>query len=282
MKQRVLLIVSSLLLLSGAVHATSVKIYGVATQADLTALSPVTPNFSLTVCDRINTTSCNPSGAIQWTVADANQDGRVDNPNNGMMDGEGWMYANQIIKLTNLVGNTPDWTVQIHTSNTVTSPIFIGSIPHGGTISGLVSQDGLALLPLSWQVLIATKTITAQNPFPEAVAMNGFCGSTQMSSAGFCDFATHFMNDVADLDTNGHSSWWENINNNPTLRERQENYQSVLRPDGIATGDFYRLAYPTLGGATPNGPYYLYIGALFSNALREIYHGTLRIEIVTQ
>ncbi len=271
-----------LFLAAAPLQAESVKVYGVQTEADLTSISAVTPTFQFQLCD-IRTGQCDPAntGTINWTRIQDDGQGQVKLLTDGTMNATGWMYADKYIKIFSVAANTPGWALTIHTDNVHTTPTYRGPLVSSGvpisetTINGLVSSDGQILLPLNWKLAASPTTFNVRlsTPMPVEVPAGGVCNGIVRSSAGFCDSATHYMGDKSDL------LWWQNPALNASRREEMKNYQSLLRPDGAATGDFYRSPYSTLTGIPP---YYLYVGGKFFPSLRYLFSGSLILEIVSQ
>jgi len=57
------------------------------------------------------------------------------------MNNEGWMYADQIIKLSGIVDNQAGWVVDLYTENLVGHPTkYVGPLAGKGSVNGLVSS----------------------------------------------------------------------------------------------------------------------------------------------
>jgi hypothetical protein len=275
-------------------HAGPVKIYGTVAQADLTVLTAATSSFSVTVCS-IASNVCSPGGSLSWTINDDH--GNVANPGGGKMDAQGWLTADQYIKISSVTVNTPGWALDIYTNNVSTSsnPRYAGPLVDQGSVNGLVSMDisastGTVVIPLAWKVSQSTFSF-AVHPVPQEDTTAPYTcpkstdnlTSLPRTTAGFCDFATHYMSDLGDYSLDPYTpfifpkpSWWQKIDYDSAFNAAQKNYQSILTSDGAAIGDYYRSPYSTLTGI---GNYYLYIFAKFVPAIRTTYKTTVYLEI---
>src|SRR4051812_25379232 len=138
MKQTLLFIASTLLLLTGAAQAASVKTYGAVAQADLTVLPRKTPSFTSQLCMRTQTAQCTAT-QIAWSQIQDDGRGNVKDPGNGTMNKQGWLIADQIIKISNIIDNDAGWVLQIHTDNIANG--YNGPFKGSGTIAGLLPQS---------------------------------------------------------------------------------------------------------------------------------------------
>jgi len=267
-----------------------VKAYGAQVQANLTVLSAKANTFTQETCSNTSPSSCG-AGSLGWTILD--NGGNVGDPGHNMRNGQGWLYADQFIEISNVATNEPGWMVQIYTDNYTGHPTpYSGPLVDRttnkifGAISGLVSSDGQFLVPLSWKLdpcvggVCAVNTVPAQD---EAALEPDKCSQLPQPFTRFDDFETHFIADKNDVDTNPKNflqpTWWENISD-PCHKGIAQNYQSILTPDGAATAEYYRTPFSTLTGI---GTYALRVAAKFApGTIKELYQTTIYLELVKQ
>jgi hypothetical protein len=267
---------------------TSIKVYGAQAQADLSGLPAAAATFNYNYC--AITSGANPVCSLSpltWSRIADDGNGNVKNPGDGTMNAQGWMLADQYIQISNVQVNDPGWILDIFTDNTdfqngQANPLLNLSGPlvaAGGSLNGLVSSDGNLLIPLSWKATFSTITNfldpTQWPNFDEDVTGTG----CHPGSAGFCDFATHYMLDLRDTKpvlTGNQFTWWQYVTD-PTQKVLAAQYQSPLSSQGAGTGDFYRSPYSTLSGI---GTVPIYIAAKFApGTIREQYKTTIYMEI---
>jgi hypothetical protein len=152
------------------------------------------------------------------------------------------------------------------------------------------------VLPLIWKAVsvsalmaASTATVDGVHPLPFNTPLdmyteltNGTCpveflnaGTGVRTSDGFCDFSTHFVVDLFNLDpANLFYSGYATTDNNRRLKF---NYQSVVGRFGINATDNPNSG----GGGGAIGPAYLLLGISAANAMPAHFGTTLYVESVT-